>query len=224
MKVLQIPRNIASRMNTTIPILRQMGHDAVGIDVGPPTPITSSNNIIRLVRSDLFNPFHATRIAWHIASCDILHWIGGRRQSVYTQTLLGIVKSLQKPAIVEFCGSDIRCQTNGPGGDSTDDMTGFIKSHDESLRVQQLYARHGFNAMTFGYELDMYLHHDLFPTTYKTRRCVDIDALSPLYRTGRDIPLIVHCPSRKGVKGSRYVLLAVEELRRQGILFVPQTS
>jgi hypothetical protein len=36
---------------------------------------------------------------------------------------------------------------------------------------------------------------------------------------GRDIPLIIHAPTRWGIKGTEYILSAVEELRKEGILF-----
>lgn len=51
---------------------------------------------------------------------------------------------------------------------------------------------------------------------------IDLDAWSPVQDNGRPVdapPLLVHAPSHRGVKGTRYMLEALERLRQQGVAF-----
>lgn len=48
---------------------------------------------------------------------------------------------------------------------------------------------------------------------------VDLEDWLPVAPPGRDKPLIVHAPSHRGVKGTRFLLEAVAELEREGVPF-----
>lgn len=48
-------------------------------------------------------------------------------------------------------------------------------------------------------------------------RCVNTDNLIPLYRTQNKIPIIVHAPNHRLLKGTEYLIRAVDELKGEGI-------
>lgn len=58
------------------------------------------------------------------------------------------------------------------------------------------------------------------PNALIVPRAIDVDSLpAPRTDAPRAVPLIVHAPSRQGVKGTRFVLEAVRQLREEGHAF-----
>lgn len=51
------------------------------------------------------------------------------------------------------------------------------------------------------------------------QRAIDLDVWRHVGLINNDRPLIVHAPSRQGVKGTSHVIRAVDELRREGLAF-----
>jgi len=48
---------------------------------------------------------------------------------------------------------------------------------------------------------------------------IDLEEWRPVEEKERNRPLVVHAPSHRGVKGTRFILTAVESLRRKGVPF-----
>jgi hypothetical protein len=48
---------------------------------------------------------------------------------------------------------------------------------------------------------------------------IDLDQWTPVAGSGGVRPLVVHAPSHRGAKGTRYILAAVEKLKAQGVPF-----
>lgn len=57
-------------------------------------------------------------------------------------------------------------------------------------------------------EKDIWIHNTM-----------DVRAYAPLAFETKDAPLLVHAPSEPGIKGTEYVKVAIEELRRRGMRF-----
>jgi glycosyltransferase involved in cell wall biosynthesis len=162
-------------------------------------------------------PISLAKVFYYIFKADIIHWTFGYRPERY-YPLLWWIKFLKKPAVVEFCGTDIRYieDKNSP---FFEELKPFVGSKEASLKAQSIFAKNGFSAMTFGYELEDYIDKRLFPTLYKTNRRLNLDQFKPKYKTGHARPIVLHAPSKSGVKGTKYVLDAVAKLRIEGYDF-----
>lgn len=230
MKILLLPNNIASRMNQNVAVLRALGHDARGILISPLRNTTSGGNIEvyrALSHTDFsFKAFFSTiptflKVFAAIYRADVIHWYFGSSSKV-TLPFLWWIKFLKRPAIVEFCGTDIRT-SEGAAKDNPFlekiDHRAVFKSVGKSEDVQNRFAKNGFKAMTFGYELESYINKEIFPYVYKTNRCINLKKIKPHYSANIKTPVIAHIPSKSSLKGTSYILHAVQLLRDKGLAF-----
>ena len=105
-----------------------------------------------------------------------------------------------------------------PGGYFAAHQQGEVPpgSRWDSAARQALFARYGFVCVLRRYEMTAYLQKELFPTHFMTASPISLSAFAPKYpdpANGR--PVVVHCPTRKGTKGTSTALAAVETLKRE---------
>jgi hypothetical protein len=228
-KVLHLPRNIASQMSITVRALRELGVEARGIVV--------NNHLIQDQRGlesyTISMPGqHATKrikqkAAWWftvlsaIQWADVIHWHYGV-STLHNYFDLRWAAFLKKPRIVEFWGSDIR----NPSVAAADNpyLERLYKQYPEfataelknSQQSQSQFARYGFAALVPGAELSTYVCHDSFPAVYTTQQRLILAEFEPSYPDSTNPrPLLVHIPSHKQVKGTEAVLRAVDTLRNR---------
>jgi hypothetical protein len=226
-KVLHLPVNIASQISVTVRALRDIGVDARGLvitnspiqdfrGIEIPPLITYSRCSINGVLNRLSRwRFILGLLKW----ADVVHWhFDG---SVLRGNLdLWYVSFLNKARIVEFWGSDIRI----PDVASTENsyMARMYEENphlaagagERSLRTQTRFARYGFECLLPDGELLPYIHKNLFPQPFMTRQRIMLSDYDPKYPDPNNChPLIVHTPSHKGAKGTKFVLNAIDLLR-----------
>lgn len=67
-------------------------------------------------------------------------------------------------------------------------------------------------------ELKYYIK-SYYKNIYVVPRTLNISQFKPQYPLSSDVPLIVHAPSHREVKGTEFILKAIERLRRKGLKF-----
>lgn len=225
MRVLLLPRNIASQISMIVRALRALGIEARGI--------ARSNAIIHSgdglehfqVVSRLRHPLRGimqtlrwwTKVRDAIQWADVVHWVFNSAILPFDLDLLYIAQQ-GKARLVEFMGSDIRipeiATRDNPYLARLVTRGGYGISARSSQATQRRFARHGFACLIPGPELGAYVQPDLFPIYYRTEVAFDLSELSPCYPDpSRRRPLIVHMPSNQAIKGTDYVLQAIEHLR-----------
>lgn len=159
------------------------------------------------------------QVATEIAHADILHWYyGGVFDNRYD---LYFARALQKPSIVEFCGSDIRIATMdaavNPFFARVIDTYEYRdeETYAKSRLRQEAFASSGAAVLVSCKSLVPYVQRDLFPTVHFVRQRIDLrkyEAVLPDPRSRR--PLVVHATTAPIVKGTPHVLDSVRQLKQ----------
>ena len=139
---------------------------------------------------------------------------------------LPILKLFRKKVVMTYCGSDIRLieieKTRNPYAGllkiGLDDPRFDPKKKrqmrwqrlwvDKVIAPRNLYASASAVFPKAEIEKDIWLHNTM-----------DVRAYVPIVFETKDVPLLVHAPSEPGIKGTEYVKVAIEELRRRGMRF-----
>ncbi len=227
MRVLHLPSNFASQMDTLVRALRDLGADARGI-VRNIAPIQSHLGIENYsvlspkrypVRGTIQTLFWWSIVLLAIRWAEVVHWHSSGRVLPLDLDLKYIAWQ-KKARLVEFWGSDIRIpeiaiQDNPYLAHLLNDSGHLYNiSLVSSRSLQTRFARHGFACMIPGPEMPAYVLPDLFPTYYRSEAALVVSDFHPQYPDPRKSrPLVVHVPSKPVLKGTTEVLRVIEQLR-----------
>ncbi|MGQ0704267.1 MAG: glycosyltransferase [Gemmatimonadales bacterium] len=230
MKVLHLPYNVGSQISVTVRGLRSIGIDARGmvlpalgdfihshddVEVLPEAP-----ELPRRLRWARQHAVRYGRLLGAIRWADILHWHFGSLL-LRGGAELRWARLLRKPGVAEFWGSDIRVAEI-----EADDNPNFAayapreylarQTPLHSLETQLPFARAGFACLVSHAAMLRHVRTDLWARVYLVRQRVLLSEYVPRPPDPRrSRPLIVHSPSNPELKGTRFVLAAVEKLRRK---------
>ena len=230
MKVLHLPVNIASHPSETAKGLQKINIQNRIFVIASPTGINNPPEAT-LIKSPLYfkkkNPifvFYLIRDLYFLIKyllwADVLHWYYDSTILPFKLDLL-LVKLLKKPAIVEWAGSDIRIPEiefqDNPY--YTQEYNEWEYKNEESfkksLRTQNKFKKAGFLPLVM-LGMDQYIFKELFPLRYHITIRYAVADITPNYPDPLNkIPLIVHTPSMTGVKGTKFILSAVEQLKNK---------
>jgi len=115
MKVLHLPYNIGSKITITVSALRKINIDAKGAAVnnyldeaGENVEVFNTRDYSYLNPKKYFEYIRANReLKKMILWADVIHWYYDFR-ILRSERFINLIKHLNKPAVVEFLGSDIR--------------------------------------------------------------------------------------------------------------------
>lgn len=85
----------------------------------------------------------------------------------------------------------------------------------ENLTKLSSYVEH---AIALDYEIETYVK-DYYKHTHVIPHIIDIYKLKPNYPTIKQNPLVVHAPTKRNLKGTEFVLDAVQKLKNEGMSF-----
>lgn len=130
---------------------------------------------------------------------------------------LEILKKAGKKMVVHHRGSDARLLS------SAKKKNPFVRVKPEwteekirdNLTKLSKYVDH---AIALDYEIQSYIS-DYYQNTHVIPHIVDIASLQPNYPKGNKKPLIVHAPTKRQLKGTEFILEAVEQLQNDGTSF-----
>jgi glycosyltransferase involved in cell wall biosynthesis len=229
MRVLHLPYNIASQISITVQGLRGIGVEARGLVLNN-VDIQDGGGIENHVISRPFwkNPYRTGRqacgwlSAFHAAVswADVVHWHYTLSPIPFNRDLAYIAR-LNKPRLVEFWGTEIRdperaCTDNPYLKNLVAEGNAYVISSRSSKRVQKAFSRAGFACLIPGPELFDYLVPGFFPDAVRTEAAVDVKGIDPVFPDpGNKKPVVAHMPSRPKVKGTEFVMEAVESLSHE---------
>jgi glycosyltransferase involved in cell wall biosynthesis len=229
MKVLHCPVNVGSRTSHTVRALREKGIDAVGLIYSNFTEQSPEGlEVIHPSNSKRFSINWAfSKVKWlyyfikYLNWCDIIHWYFGASTMPYNIDIK-IVQCTNKPAIVEWQGSDIRI----PEVEEFDNRyfssafhNGYeyenFESKEKAIGTQKRFKNAGFNCIA-PIGMMQYVQKDIFPLAKTVPRRLILKDYQPNYPSpGKFRPLIVHCPTAPIAKGTNAVIRAINVLKRK---------
>ncbi|RIX52343.1 hypothetical protein D3P08_12725 [Paenibacillus nanensis] len=212
MKVLHLPYNPAGQMSSQALALRKAGIEASFCSYGSnvfkyPTDIrspianqstaTGQKNAIRAFMTDAMERY------------DIFHFHGALTFSnSYQYSDLPLLADRKK--IMNFWGSEVRRLSIAKRSNPYN----RVKHTDEAAIVKRLklLSKHFQHVIVPDYEIYEYVK-DFFPNIHTVRYVVDHERIAPVYPDpAKPRPLVVHAPSDPYLKGTEFVLRAVENL------------
>ena len=225
MKVLHLGANIAFGMTSAIEGLRAIGVECRGIVDSGVTSYDSENDVQALPpwyeRTDpRWLPSQAARY-WRVLSAikwaDILHWYFGVMMLPEDRALRW-ARWLGKPGVAEFHGSDIRIAEIEDRDDPYfarywPEKYRLVETYEHSRAVQERFGRAGFVCLTHRSLLPS-VQPDIFPNPLLKRHRIPVHRFEPVYpAAGNARPVVTHAPSDGIVKGTSFILAAVDKLR-----------
>lgn len=202
--------------------LRKIGINAANVAIGPNRFGYSSDfhfqgkqsEIIRDVLSNIAIKYDII----HIHAVTPFFEIGMPTFPMGTDLLA--LKLAGKKIVIHFRGSEIRIPSKfremSPYHYVDDDTDGLIKRYHEAkqLAYLELCKTLADELIVSDPELRTYV-----PEARILPRAIDMSEWRHIGLADKAAPLVIHAPSRQGVKGTKHVLAAVEQLHSEGIAF-----
>jgi hypothetical protein len=231
MKILHLPFNIASLPANNVRALNQINgivarglifdkphkfHDQTGLTYAPPF-IGSKLNPLKWTNIARNYSAFANAVAW----ADIIHWYWDANCFPFNLDLK-LIKWLKKPLLIMWVGSDIRHAE----AELKDNpfyarvLENGYEYKEQERREGSLIRQHSFSKAgaypIVCVEMLPYIEASLFPTVFTTHQGLDLRQYIAKYPNPENkVPLIVHTPTAPVAKGTRYVLEAIEQLKKE---------
>jgi glycosyltransferase involved in cell wall biosynthesis len=220
MKILHLGRNSANQAGYAVKALRRLGHEAELWEYGPDDFGYGPDRTIALdtkdplifwrtfseaiERFDVIN-FHAAR-----------SFFPGEWGGVPAYWDLPILRALGKKVFHTFHGSDCRIKRihmeNNPW--SYYRYSDIRADDDRTEKIIQIFRTYANKLFVTAPD---YL--SFVPDAEVIGRIIDLDYWPEQSPVQRDIPHILHVPSRRGTKGTDMILEGIERLRAEGLAF-----
>lgn len=230
MRIAFLPVNIATLPSTTAAAINRLGLADARVLTVSDSPYWSPNKFTKILtpyKEGWKNPFLKLfsvgqkffYIIKYILWADAIYWVW---DSVLPAQLdLRLIKLLKKPILIEWMGSDIRIpelifDNNKYYRKSwNEDYTYKEESGERSYFVQNNFAKAGAIPV-LSPEMMLYLKPGLFPVKYSYMQRADLRNLPPHYPSlTNNNPIIVHTPSARAAKGTKYVREAIQSLKQK---------
>ena len=218
MRILHAPRNVANQAWEVAVGLRSIGHDVdvwqygenpygfpcdrhVPLDAGP-RPIVDA--LFAAYRNDY----------------DVLHFHFGRTLVPARYRLpqfhdLALWRALDKPLVFTFHGSDVRLRSVHAAEDEWSYFRHTEITPDEPRMLAMLQHVRAYADLMIVANV---LNRRFVPEATYVPKGIDVSAYEvALPEAHPRVPVVVHAPSHRGTKGTRFVLEGIETLRRRGV-------
>ncbi|MFE0625073.1 glycosyltransferase family 4 protein [Priestia aryabhattai] len=216
MKVLHLPSG--SDISMLSQQLRTMGIDATSCSFSS-SDIYSYRADVRLNLNDYPPDEKKKKLEAYFKEAmntyDVFHFHFGK--TFNSKTDLALLKRNQKKLIVHHRGSEVRTFSIA----SRNNPYVYIKSKWPEETIQKYLKRlsnYIDNAIVPDYELKSYIE-PYYKKIHVVPRAINSHEYTPKYPIAETNPIIVHAPSHTEVKGTNYVLAAVDRLEKEGLKF-----
>ena len=216
MRILLAPIEIAGQIAITARALRKLGHQAVSANYyykNNPYAYTCDVNFggdkkfpraVNSHRQFMFTCMSAFRF-------DVFHFNFGKTFFKKNRDL-PILKRLGKKLVMEFWGSDVRII------DAPEQTSGADLAQKSSVKIIEKLKRLGRCidlALVADLELKAYVQ-PFFKRVELVPQRIELDNFLPNFPDpDQHRPLIVHAPTHRAIKGTEYVMEAVEDLKKK---------
>jgi glycosyltransferase involved in cell wall biosynthesis len=194
-------------------------------DLGTPPERSGRFDVLAMLRRQLWRLRFYLLFAWAVLTCDVFIFVFGSSFRADRRDYW-LLKKLRKRIVSVFLGSDTRYwyayvqEAELIGTDS--DIRPYL---DEGVKGRA----HDYLAVKLATVRDAERYSDLIlampdAAQLQTRPYMRVNIPIDLSRIecfvpDRAVPIVVHAPSVRSIKGTEHVLAAVEQLRREGIAF-----
>lgn len=210
-KVVQGTMEIANQMNTISKGLKNIGIDVTTVDYYPNYLSYRSDRTLDLNEFENLNSanIEMKKIASKlIAEKDIFHFHFGTSLTL-DHSDLPLLEELGKKVIMQYWGSDVRLYSVAKK------MNKYVKvkNYNEDLikrKVEFLskYIKHCFVDQELGEYVKNY-HSDI----HYVKQAIDLEKYKYIEKTDNNRLLIVHAPTSPEIKGTRYIIEAINNLK-----------
>lgn len=160
-------------------------------------------------------------ISQSVNGYDIFHY-HDMPEGIYTPTYeeLKILKDKGKPIVIQHHGSEVRRLSlarsfNNPYVQVKD----YWENEQIIIHRLQQWGKLFDHAIIADHELYSYIKN-YYKHVHIIRQPIDLNSIMPVYPLKNNYePLIVHAPTNQKVKGTQYILQAVETLKKEGYKF-----
>jgi len=233
LKILMLPHNVSSDMDYRVEAL--LGYSDLEIRAYTthvskmipskhcrqlPAGLVSMNPFKRIVAYFKYLRILKRELEW----ADIIHWYWDFNYIPLLRYPLEfrLLRNMKKKGLIMWCGSEIR------NPDMDKEINPFYRrekesgnyeyhfeSAERSFRTQSLFHKLGFVPLEF-IGMGHYIRRELFPKRFRVYQVIGLQQYQPRFPSvDQKIPLVVHSASRTGGKGTKYVLAAIESLKRK---------
>lgn len=230
MKILILPRNIGSEMNFRIKAYEKVGLEVRGLAFET-SNMASHENIVYLPRiPNIYNPIrrlmnilkYRELLKEQLKWADIVHWVYDLNYIPLTNISIeyDILSKSKLPGVIQWCGSDIRNHEIEMNVNEYYKKAYLSKEWDynedssNSIRNQRYFSKLKYVPLIFP-TLGKYVNKNLFERFYFGHIMVGATDLIPKFPSINNLkPKIVHAPSKRGTKGTKYILHAINKLSK----------
>jgi len=217
-RILHAPTNPAGQASALVAALRRLGHDAqlwqygahaFGYPADRTIPITGDPRVPWRTFVEAVEQFDVVHL--HFGRSLFPDWPG-----VPALWDVPLYRVLGPKLFHTFHGSDARLRRVHVEANPWSHLKGSEVRSDDDRTEKVIQILRTYCERTFVVAPD-YLA--FVPDAELMPRAVDLDAIPERAPEQRDIPLVLHAPSRRATKGTDHVIAAVEALRRDGVRF-----
>ncbi len=213
MKVIHGTIEIANQMNTIVTELKNRNINAKSLNYSPNWLEYNSDYVID------FNQFTSSDVADKelkkvasklIAQNDVFHFHFGTSLTLdYSD--LKLLKELGKKVIMQYWGSDVRLYSKA----KEINPYAKVKNMNEDIIKRKLeFISKYISDCIVDYELAEYVK-DYHSNVHYSRVAIDLNKYKYIDKTHNERLLIVHAPTSPEIKGTEYVLKAIDELKEK---------
>lgn len=214
-RILHSPTNIANQMNIIAKAQRELGYSSYSCSFSNNWFNYKSDNCLNLekLNNRYRRIFRMSQFFLNsILKYNVFHfYFGNTLLPRYYD--LSILKRMNKKMVMRYLGSDIRQKSIAERKNKFVQVK--VKDEKEIQHRISTVAKYIKTAIVGDYELYEYIQ-GYFENVVIIRQALNIQdyrpAIPSLYKK---IPLIVHAPSDKGIKGTEYVLQAISKLKKE---------
>jgi glycosyltransferase involved in cell wall biosynthesis len=220
MKILHLGRNSANQAGYVVKALRRLGHEAELWEYGPDDFGYGPDRTIALDEQDPLIFWRTFSEA--IQRFDVMHFHAARSffpgewGGVPAYWDLPILRALGKKVFHTFHGSDCRIKRihmeNNPW--SYYKYSDIRADDDRTEKIIEIFRTYANKLFVTAPD---YL--SFVPQAEVIGRIIDLEYWPEQQAEQRDVPRILHVPSRRGTKGTDMILEGIEHLRAEGIAF-----
>jgi len=128
---------------------------------------------------------------------------------------LPVMRLLGKKMVMNYWGNDIRLESVAKKANPYYHLMGYNKDDSATVQRATRVARYISTAIIADHELYDYVS-PLFDRVAIVPQAIDTTRFEVAFSNpGTKVPLVVHSPSDRNIKGTRYVLEAVDRLRKR---------
>lgn len=220
MKVLHLP--FGRQMIVMCDGLRKIGVDALSCHFRQRSVPQRPDHCLHLERMSASERKRTRRRFFEkaVKTYDIFHFHFG--QTFFRDASdLPLLKKMGKKMVMQHRGSDVRMLSVARSFHNpwVRVKEGKKREEEEIRKRLRLLSKHIDHAIVADHELLSYIE-PYYKHIHLLRQFIDLSQFDPLYPSVKTRePLVIHAPTHKYVKGTEFVLQAIEQLRRDGLSF-----